>query len=167
MGTLTCESCGEEYKTRRFRSEPDELACPCGGRRSSFSNAGRGTKRPISPASDLQREKVKDAISIISGRGPCDPMHIWDRRLGGCDDPLCVVPALRSEHRAYEEKRLDILPALVAGGFFAELAHVMEEHKVSPTRLVERLTGQRYGPLHYLEARVVELEGELSEVLAR
>lgn len=102
---------------------------------------GSSSSASISPASEAQRSKVRGAVSIISAKGPCDPAHLWDRRLGGCDDPLCVVPLTRLEHRDFEEKRLDILPALIAGGYFAEMAHVIVAHEVSPKRLLERLTG--------------------------
>jgi hypothetical protein len=162
--TLTCESCGAEYSTRRFRAEPDELACPCGGRRSSFRNNGRSTRRPISPASEEQRAKVKNALSIVSAKGPCDPAHLWPRSKGGCDSADCVVPLLRTEHRAYDDGRLDLLPALVAGGFWVELGHIVVEHQISPTRLVEQLTGERYGATGPLIARVTELESALETV---
>lgn len=166
---LYCSNgCTPAYKTREFHRQPDETHCPnegCGGRletgmQRKAKQRGRGgpASAAISPASEAQRAKVKDQLSIISAKAPCDPMHIWDRRLGGCDDALCVVPATRFEHRDYEEKRLDILPALIAGGYFAEMAHVVEVHEVSPTRLVERLTGQTYGPVDYLTERILELE---------
>lgn len=162
------------FKTRKFERAADEKHCPeCGGfletgmqqrakkNGGSLSGGGGG----ISPASDPQREKVRGALSIISGKGPCDPAHIWDRRLGGCDDPLCVVPLTRFEHREYEENRLDILPALIAGNYWAELGHVVEVHEVSPKRLLERTTGQTYitavaadEVMEQLQARVVELE---------
>jgi hypothetical protein len=128
-----------------------------------------GSRGPISEASPTQRAKVKGEVSIISAEGPCDPAHLWDRRLGGCDSADCVVPLTRREHRDFEEKRLDLLPALVAGGFWAEMAHVLTEHKVSPTVLVERLTGEPYGPtanlvreLDLQQARVVELESGIA-----
>jgi hypothetical protein len=172
MGKLYCHGCGEVYETRQFKPERTELRCDCGAMRSTFRKPTGEQWSTLKPskkgfaASDAQREKVADAPSIISAVGPCDPMHIWDRRLGGCDDPLCVVPATRAEHNAYERKELDILPALIAGGYFAELAHVIEKHQVSPTRLLEQLTGQRFGPIGPLEARVFELEYELEAVSA-
>jgi hypothetical protein len=126
---------------------------------------GSAALAQISPASEAQRSKVRGDVSIISAKGPCDPAHLWDRRLGGCDDPLCVGPLTRFEHRDFEEKRLDILPALIAGGYFAEMAHVVEAHQVSPKRLLERLTGEEYLPaadfareLELAKARIVELE---------
>lgn len=171
MGTLYCHSCDKEYTTRHFKPERDELRCDCGAMRTTFRKPteekakSRSTfsqpKKAISPASEEQRAKVEGALSIVSGKTPCDPTHLWDRRLGGCDDPLCVAPTTRFEHREYEEKRLDILPALVAGGYFAEMGHVIAEHHVSPTVLVERLAGQKYGPLKPLEDRIAELEREL------
>jgi hypothetical protein len=177
-----CEEHGNRFLTeaQKIASEkPRATLRPVSEKRAAEEEAGT---RPRSYGSTLkqtatgftaapaQRAKVKDAISIISGEGPCDPVHIWDRRLGGCDDPLCVFPATRFEHREYEEKRLDILPALVAGGYFAEMAHVIEAHDVSPKRLLERLTGRDdYRPIsdfsHELEAlqgRIVELESRIA-----
>lgn len=163
------------YKTREFERQPDETSCPeCGGylETGMQARAKRKARRQggsISPASEAQREKVRGALSIISAEGPCQPTHIWDRRLGGCDDELCVIPLTAREHRDYEEKRLDILGALVAGGYHAELAHVIEAHRVSPTVLVERLTGEPYGPtaglvreLELAHARIVELEASIA-----
>lgn len=118
----------------------------------------------ISPASDAQREKVRGAISIISAEGPCHPAHILDRRYGGCDDPLCVIPLTPFEHRDYEENRLDVLPALIAGGYYAELAHVIGAHEIGPLRLVELTTGVTHIPeseVDRLRSRVVELEGHI------
>jgi hypothetical protein len=127
---------------------------------------GKLTQRTdaISEASPAQREKVAGALSIISATGPCDPAHLWDRRLSGCDDPLCVVPLTRLEHRDFEEKRLDVLPALIAGGYFAEIAHVIVDHHVSPTVLVERLTGEPYGATAGLVREIEVLTGRVAEL---
>jgi hypothetical protein len=116
---------------------------------------------PISPASPEQRAKVRGALSIISAEGPCHPAHILDRRYGGCDSADCVIPLTPREHRDYEENRLDILGALIAGGFWVELGHVITEHEVGPLRLVELTTGEEHHPQRVLDlkqARIVELE---------
>lgn len=103
-------------------------------------------RRPISPASPEQRAKVKGAVSIVSGEGPCDPAHLVDRSLGGCDDPLCVVPLVRSEHRAFEAGELDLLPALIAHGLTAEVQHALGHLEGNVIGLLEKLTGERWQP---------------------
>jgi hypothetical protein len=123
-------------------------------RGSTFATKPHGLKRsapaprraPISPASDAQRARVRGRVSIVSGQRPCDPAHLWPRGMGGCDHPDCVVPLTREEHRAYDAGELDLLPYLVARGCFAEMAHVIGAHGVSPVTLVERLTGERWAP---------------------
>lgn len=97
-------------------------------------------------ASLAQRRKVADMVSIVSGQGPCDPAHLWARGRGGCDDPLCVIPLTRREHRLFDIGQLDILPSLIAAGCWAELAHAIEAHHVSPVSLLRRCTGERYVP---------------------
>jgi hypothetical protein len=95
-----------------------------------------------------QRVKVAEAFCLYCGRDraslPIDPAHLWDRSRGGCDDPACIVPLCRECHRAYDEHRLDLLPLLVEFGYWAEMAHVIAEHHVSPARLLERLTGSAH-----------------------
>jgi hypothetical protein len=104
-------------------------------------------KRPsFTPASPAQRAKVRDAISIVSGEKPCDASHLTARAHGGCDDPLCVVPLTRLEHRAFDAGDLDILPYLIAHGFWAELAHAIQAHHVDPLSLIHRTTGVRWAP---------------------
>lgn len=102
--------------------------------------------RSVRPASARQRVKVLEHTSIVSATGPCDPAHLWPRGLGGCDDPLCVVPLTRAEHRAFDEGRLDLLPYLIAGGRWAEIAHMIDAHHADPVSVLQRLTGQRWAP---------------------
>lgn len=97
-------------------------------------------RRPVSAASPAQRAKVKDELSIVSGQGPCDPAHIWDRSVGGCDSELCVVALTRSEHRAYDEGRLDLEPYLI-GSHISELQHALEHTNGSLSRLLKRISG--------------------------
>lgn len=113
--------------------------------RSELKKTATKTKRrAISPASPEQRAKVREQVSIVSGESPCDPCHVWPRGMGGCDHPDCVIPLTRSEHQAFDEGRLDVLPFLVAHGMWAELAHPISEHRVDPVSLLQRLTGVRW-----------------------
>jgi hypothetical protein len=105
-----------------------------------------------------QRDKVRDQYCLSCGRDPAeakiDPAHLWPRGMGGCDAADCVVPLCRDCHRLYDAHKLDLLPALLAGGFWTELAHPTAAHEVSPTVLVERLTSQRYVPVDVNEIDV-------------
>jgi hypothetical protein len=69
-------------------------------------------RRPISPASAEQRAKVRGVACRNCGAHGVHPAHVVDRSIGGCDDPLCVLPLCPGCHRAYDEYRLDILPLL-------------------------------------------------------
>ena len=53
-----------------------------------------------------------------------DPAHLIPRSLGGCGDPLCVVPLCRRCHRAYDRGELDLLPYLEPA-WRAQLAHAV------------------------------------------
>ena len=44
--------------------------------------------------------------------------------MGGCGDALCVVPACRSCHRAYDAGELDLLPYLEPA-WRSQLAHAV------------------------------------------
>lgn len=102
-------------------------------------------RQGISPASSRQRSKVKDRRCIVSGdTEDVDPAHLWPRALGGCDDPLCVVPLARRIHRAFDDRELDLLPALVAGGYHLEIQHALGHANSNLIALLERLTGDRY-----------------------
>jgi hypothetical protein len=100
----------------------------------------------FTPASTAQRAKVRDRGSIVSGEGPCDPCHLTSRQHGGCDHEDCVIPLTREEHRAFDDRRLDVLPFLIAHGLWVELAHAVLVHHYDPVSLAERCTGERYVP---------------------
>ncbi len=102
-------------------------------------------RKPVSPASTAQREKVRDALCLITGQRGCDPAHVIPRSQGGCDSPDCVIPLSRQAHRAFDSGDLDVLPAMIAAGMVAEMAHALE-HAGSPLTLLERLTGERWVP---------------------
>lgn len=126
------------------------------------SHSPTNLNRAISEASPAQRAKVKDALSIVSAQGPCDPAHVTPRSAGGCDHPDCVVPLTRREHRDYDDGKLDILGVLIAGGFWVELGHAVVAHQTPPTILVERLTGEPYGPTNHLHRRIADLESAVA-----
>lgn len=117
-------------------------------RSTPLSSSGRAPKKraTFTPASKAQREKVSDRVSIVSAQGPCDPCHLVSRAQGGCDHPDCVIPLTREEHRAFDDKKLDILPYLIAHSMWVELAHAVLEHHYDPVSLAERCTGDRYVP---------------------
>lgn len=97
-------------------------------------------------ASKAQQDKVRHELSIVSRQPGCDPAHVWPRGRGGCDHPDCVIPLTRAEHDAFDAGRLSVLETMVARGMWAELAHPILCHKVSPLTLVERLTGRPHVP---------------------
>lgn len=110
------------------------------------ANPSPPKRRSVSPASHAQRAKVRAMLgSIVSGATPCDPAHIWPRGLGGCDDPLCVVPLTRAEHIAYDAGALDLLPYLIGHGMVDELAHALT-HSRDLVGLLNRVTGERWAP---------------------
>jgi hypothetical protein len=94
----------------------------------------------ISPASKAQREAVRDRACLVCARTPVEPMHVVDRSLGGCDSPLCVVPACRECHRAYDNGELDLVPYLEPR-FRDEQAHAVSH--LGLARAYWRLTNER------------------------
>ena len=76
-------------------------------------------------ATDAQRAAVAGRTCIVCGSDRrIDPAHLIPRSLGGCGDALCVVPACRRCHRAYDRGELDLLPHLEPG-WRAQLAHAV------------------------------------------
>jgi hypothetical protein len=53
-------------------------------------------------ASDAQRAAVAGRCCVVCGADKrVDPAHVIPKSLGGCNHPLCVIPACRRCHRAY------------------------------------------------------------------
>ena len=175
MTTVVCTTCGKVHEGP-FQLSREELACPCGGRRVLPSQAkprkplrrvsekkaaqtgrqGSGLKRGRGFAvTKAQREKVQGLPCIGCGREESeyvaiDPAHLWPRGRGGCGDVLCVCSLCRASdyscHTLFDNGELDLLPALIDRGYWPEIAH-MVSHEVSPTQVLERLTGQRWQPV--------------------
>jgi hypothetical protein len=82
-------------------------------------------RRTSLAASDRQRLAVADRPCIVCGAAHgVDPAHLVPRSLGGCGDPLCVVPLCRHCHRAYDRGELDLL-AHLEHAWRAQLAHAV------------------------------------------
>jgi hypothetical protein len=62
------------------------------------------------------------------------------RSLGGCGNPLCVVPLCRVHHRAYDRGELDLL-AHLEPGWRAQLAHAVGH--VGLIGALRRISGDR------------------------
>ena len=97
----------------------------------------RRRRRSISQASPAQRAKIKGKLCVHCGEPATTPMHLWPRGLGGCDDPLCVLPACWDCHRLYDDGKLALFERLVER-HIAEIAHALLH--TGPISLLERLT---------------------------
>jgi hypothetical protein len=97
---------------------------------------------PAMSASEAQRAAVAGRACVACGaiRGRIDPAHLIPRSLGGCDHQLCVVPACRACHRAYDQGRLDLLPHLEPA-WRAQLAHAVGH--VGLVGALRRISGER------------------------
>jgi hypothetical protein len=93
-------------------------------------------------ASEAQRAAVAGRPCIVCGaEHRVDAAHLIPRSLGGCGDPLCVVPLCRRPcHRAYDSGELDLLPHLESASR-AQLAHAVGH--VGLIGALRRITGGR------------------------
>ena len=108
----------------------------------TFISHRQSRRRPVSPASPAQRDKVYDRQCVNCGAGPgCDPAHLCPRSQGGCDDPACVVPLCRGCHTAFDQGMIDLEPVLALPQFSVERSH-MASH-MSLRRCIQRLNGRR------------------------
>lgn len=80
---------------------------------------------------------------LVCGHRPVDPAHVVSRARGGCDHPDCVIPLCRAHHRAFDQRRLDLL-AHLEPGCRAELAHALQH--LSLMGLLQRVTACRWVP---------------------
>jgi len=92
-------------------------------------------------ASAAQRAAVAGRRCIVCGSNrQIDPAHLIPRSMGGCGDPLCVIPACRVHHRAYDAGELDLLPHLDPA-WRAQLAHAVGH--VGLIGAMRRISGRR------------------------
>jgi hypothetical protein len=93
-------------------------------------------------ATNAQRAAVAGRPCIVCGTGHgVDPAHLIPRSLGGCGDPLCVVPLCRRPcHRAYDSGELDLLPHLEPA-WRPQLAHAVGHVGLIAT--LRRISGAR------------------------
>ncbi len=108
-------------------------------------------RRPVSPASKLQRGKVSleaqcRVCKIEAGYAVLDPAHVCDRSLGGCDAPTCVVSLCRRCHSLYDLHQLDLLPFVS----WEEQAHAVGH--LGLLRALERLTNRKWAEVETREA---------------
>ena len=64
--------------------------------------------------------------------------------MGGCGELLCVVPACRAHHRAYDRGELDLLPYLERA-WRGQLAHAVGH--VGLIAALRRVSGSRQDPM--------------------
>jgi CspA family cold shock protein len=92
-------------------------------------------------ASEAQRMAVAGCCCIVCGTDKrVDAAHVIPRSLGGCSHPLCVIPACRRCHRAYDAGELDLLPHLEPG-WRPQLAHAVGH--VGLIGALRRISGNR------------------------
>ena len=95
--------------------------------------------------SERQRAAIAGRCCIVCGTDRrIDPAHLIPRSLGGCGEELCVVPACRTHHRAYDRGELDLLPYLEPA-WRAQLAHAVGH--VGLVGAVRRISGRVREPV--------------------
>jgi hypothetical protein len=95
-------------------------------------------------ATDAQRMAVAGRRCIVCGTDRrIDPAHLIPRSMGGCGDPLCVIPACRVHHRAYDRGELDLVPYLEPA-WRPQLAHAVGH--VGLIGALRRVSGGRQDP---------------------
>ena len=108
-------------------------------------------------ATDRQRAAVAGQTCIVCGTDRrIDPAHLIPRSLGGCGDALCVVPACRLHHRAYDRSELDLLPYLEPA-WRGQLAHAVGH--VGLIAALRRITGARTAGIDHVAAPNTHRDG--------
>ena len=108
--------------------------------------ASKPRRKSVSPASPAQRTKTASmGFCVVCGQegsaySPLTSMHLIDRSLGGCDDPLCTLPAHKKCHDAYDLHEVDLLKK-VEPRFREEQAHAVGHIGIAGA--YRRLTGDR------------------------
>jgi hypothetical protein len=101
-------------------------------------------RTPSMVATDAQRAAVAGRSCIVCGTDRrIDPAHLIPRSMGGCGDLLCVVPACRVHHRAYDRGELDMVSYLEPA-WRAQLAHAVGH--VGLIGALRRISGGRQDP---------------------
>jgi hypothetical protein len=101
-------------------------------------------RTPAMAATESQRGAVAGRNCIVCGTDRrIDPAHLIPRSLGGCGDRLCVVPACRAHHRAYDRGELDLLPYLEPA-WRSQIAHAVGH--VGLIGALRRISGRREEP---------------------
>jgi hypothetical protein len=143
-----CKKHGEVFRYSRDLTRGTPINRVSEGREGEVRWRGSTLKRGAGfSASKAQQEKVRGLPCVACDADPyegatIDPAHLWPRRMGGCEDPLCVVPLCRRCHELFEVGALDLLSRLVDRKYFAEMAHPIKCHEISPSTLLRELTGQ-------------------------
>jgi hypothetical protein len=91
-------------------------------------------------ATEGQRAAVAGRRCIVCGTDRrIDPAHLIPKSMGRMRDALCVIPACRAHHRAYDRGEPDLLPYLEPA-WRAQLAHAVGHvgligtlRRISPT----------------------------------
>jgi hypothetical protein len=79
--------------------------------RTALAQAATPSARRPMAASQAQRAKIIGAACVVCEKtNGLTPAHLAPRGMGGCDHPDCVVPMCWAHHRAYDTRRLDLLP---------------------------------------------------------
>jgi hypothetical protein len=98
-------------------------------------------RTPSMVATDAQHAAGAGRTCIVCGSDRrVDPAHLIPRSLGGCGDALCVAPARRRCHRAYDRGELDLVPYLEPA-WRAQLAHAVAH--VGLIGALRRISGGR------------------------
>jgi len=98
-------------------------------------------RTPSMAATDAQRAAVAGRRCIVCGTDKrVDAAHVIPKSMGGCGHVLCVIPACRRCHRAYDAGELDLL-AHLEPAWRPQLAHAVGH--VGLIGALRRISGQR------------------------